>query len=229
MLCTDLTLVKYAERVRVAKPLSCRSWHCPNCRPGRQKALLAQGYSGHPNRFITLTSNPAQGGTVYERAKALAHAWRLIVKRLKRLHGNMGIAYLAVFEKTQRGEPHLHILYRGPWLPQSWLSAAMDELTSSPIVDVRYVEDSRKAVRYVAKYVGKDPERFIGCKRYWSSRNFAEKRPPPIPIDPLPEQRWILSPNPFHVLLARWFSEGFGAVPYGQNMAVGYPIRKARL
>ena len=223
MLCTDLALVKVSARVRVAKPLSCRSWHCPECRPGRHRQLLAQGFAGLPNRFITLTSNPAQPGGVAIRAQALAHAWRLIVKRLRRAHPRSELAYLAVFEKTQKGEPHLHILYRGPWIPQAWLSAAMDELTHSPIVDIRHVDDSQKAVRYVAKYVGKDPERFLGCKRYWSSRNWCESRPPPVPMDPLPSIPWTLTPVSYYQLLARWSTEGWTPVPFGDKMAVAYP------
>ncbi len=45
----------------------------------------------------------------------------------------------------------------------------------APIVDIRRVKDSATFVNYVTKYVGKDPHRFEGCKRYWSSQDYEQR------------------------------------------------------
>lgn len=134
----------------------------------------------------------------------LSRAWRVIVKRLHRLYPSTPIEYLAVVEGTKRGEPHLHILYRGPWVDQRRLSTWMLELTGAPIVDVRAVRGRREAARYVAKYIAKRPEQFGTAKRYWRSyhyNNDAEARPPtPIPADP----PWLIVHAPIERLILEY-------------------------
>ncbi|MEE8540002.1 MAG: hypothetical protein V3S54_09300 [Woeseiaceae bacterium] len=82
------------------------------------------------------------------------------------------LPFLAVFEKTKRGEPHLHILLRTVYLDQAWLSDQMKELIGAPIVDIRSLTSAAKIANYVTKYIAKDPHKFIGTKRYWSSRDY---------------------------------------------------------
>lgn len=145
---------------------------------------MAQAAAGNPNRFITLTINPSVGSNPEHRLRLLARAWRLIVKRLRRQHPQTDIAYLAVVEGTKRGEPHLHILYRGPYIAQRWLSEAMDGIAESPIVDIRRVRDPNQVVRYVAKYITKRPAQFGTSKRYWRTQNY-EPPEEPDPENPL--------------------------------------------
>jgi len=138
---------------------------------------MAQAASGQPNRFITLTCNPSVEVSPEDRLKVLARAWRLIVKRLRRQHPKRSIEYLAVVEATKRGEPHLHILFRGPFVPQATLSTWMNEIAESPIVDIRRIKNAREVVRYVAKYITKKPAQFGTSKRYWQSVNYQLDKP----------------------------------------------------
>lgn len=169
MLCTDYTLVKYEKTTIRAEPLKCKSWSCEYCQPLRRKRLIREASHGEPTTFITLTVNPAVLGSPDERAQALVSAWRHVRKAACARYGYKKIPFIAIFEKTKRGEPHLHILTRLKWLDQKWLSNMMKELIGAPIVDIRRVDKARNVARYVAKYIGKDPMPFDGCKRYWRS------------------------------------------------------------
>jgi hypothetical protein len=148
----------------------------------RKRRLMAQAASGVPTRFLTLTINPTVGANADERLQLLSHAWRTCVKRLRRQYGERNIEYLAIVEATKRGEPHLHILLRAPYIPQSLISSIMGELIDSPIVDIRRIKGSRQIIQYVAKYVTKSPHHFGTGKRYWSSYRWE------IPTDPNPDR-----------------------------------------
>jgi len=82
------------------------------------------------------------------------------------------IAWFGFMERTQAGEPHVHILLRAPFIPQDWISEQMERLISAPIVWIEAIEHVGKAVRYVTKYVGKAPAQFGRLKRYWQSLNW---------------------------------------------------------
>lgn len=172
VLCREWTLVKETGRITTAEPLKCRCWTCDYCQPIRLRQLKGMARAGAPDTFLTLTVNPETGHTPAERARDLAKAWRLIRKRAMRRYAYKAIPFLAVFEKTKRGEPHLHILMRVKWLDQRWVSGVMRDLIGAPIVDIRRVRSAKQAAAYVAKYVGKDPVTFAGCKRYWRSQDW---------------------------------------------------------
>jgi hypothetical protein len=76
MYCGEMSLVKSHETFNAAAVLRCRSWQCEHCRPQRAKELIGQAASGLPNRFITLTVNPAEYENQNERCEALIKAWR---------------------------------------------------------------------------------------------------------------------------------------------------------
>jgi hypothetical protein len=96
----------------------------------------------------------------------------MVVQQHRRHHGRDSLNYLCVFETTKAGTPHLHILTRGSYIAQRWLSSMMKKLADAPIVDVRRVRNKREAAAYVAKYISKAPQRFHGCKRYWRTQRW---------------------------------------------------------
>ncbi len=173
ILCREFTLVKSFEGGLYATPLCCRSWSCDYCRPERKARVAYMARLGHPDTFITLTTNPARGGTEATRAAELVIAWREFVSYAKKLYGYASIPYFAVFEATKAGQPHLHILCRVKWIDQATLSGWMRRRIGAPIVDIRRCTSDRAAARYVSKYVGKAPGKFGTCKRYWQTRNYA--------------------------------------------------------
>ncbi|MBA7664711.1 hypothetical protein ES703_72774 [subsurface metagenome] len=76
--------------------------------------------------------------------------------------------YIRVIEYTKSGFEHVHLIYRGRFLPQPVLSNLWLEIHQAPIVDIRSVKASRHHLRgaaaELAKYMAKE-----GCRRYsWS-------------------------------------------------------------
>lgn len=166
------TIVKQQHGKVKAMKVTCRSWNCDECRPRRKRQLIAEVKEGEPQRLITLTVNPNWFNSPDERASELVKAWRTIRRRFIKMRGKNACEFMAIFEKTKLGEPHLHIVQRGVFISQKWLSAQLQELIGAKIVDIRYVRSSKKVAEYVSKYVGKEPFQFGTLKRYWRSLKY---------------------------------------------------------
>jgi hypothetical protein len=128
--------------------------------------------AGEPTTFLTLTVNPTFGTSPEDRARHLVSAFRTMLKRASRKFTKQPLHYLAVFERTKKGEPHLHVLMRAPYIPQAWISETMAALINAPIVDIRKVHNRAVAAAYIAKYVSKGPQQFATLKRYWMTRGY---------------------------------------------------------
>jgi len=118
------------------------------------------------------------------------------------------LPFFAVFEATKKGQPHLHIVLRAPFMPQKWLSAQMLELLKSPILDVRAIDSTTRVAAYIAKYLGKDPHQFGTCKRYWHSKDWNVT---PEPEAPESSKRFLYSDRiraPWHDVLRRLQESG---------------------
>ncbi len=174
MYCSDFALVQQHDFRTVVKPLYCKRWSCPICAPRRGARLMREAAEGNPNRFVTLTVRAGDAAGRARRARALRSAWHAFVIVYRRRHGRASLEYLVVIERTQRGEPHLHILCRSGYISQRWLSAFMGHRIGAPVVDVRAVGSARQAARYVGKYVAKGLAVFPGCKRYWRSLRYLQ-------------------------------------------------------
>lgn len=172
MFCSNGTVARYdGEHLRVGV-LRCKRWTCDYCMPMRLRQLRTQAAEGEPNKLITLTVDPSRYSSADEAARALVHGWRMTRQRAAREGIASDIQYIAVFEQTKKGWPHLHILARAPYIPQWWLSDCMRAYAYSPIVDIRAIKSRRHASQYVAKYVSKGPGVFAGVKRYWRSLRY---------------------------------------------------------
>lgn len=206
--CTDLTLVKVESDQITITPLRCRCWSCDQCQPMRQAQLVTAGMAGHPNMFLTLTVRPAAGVSPERHARSLVKAWRTVRRRAMTKYRYDRLPFMAVFEATKKGLPHLHILARCKWLDQAWLSDQMRKLINAPIVDVRRVDNPDRSVRYVAKYVGKEPHHFGTTKRYWTSQDWLvpsddEEAPGPPWVD------WQVVREPFGLVVGFYMRHGW--------------------
>src|SRR5690625_2082223 len=173
MLCGEYTLETESCSAATATILKCKRWQCDECVHMRLSMLRKLAYVGKPTAFLTLTASEEWQRDPDRCARKLKHSWSMIVQAWKRAHPKADIQYLAVFEQTKRGRPHLHILLRGPYISQRWISAKMNKYMNSPIVHIEKVRDTGKAAAYIAKYISKAPVRFDGCKRYWRSLRYA--------------------------------------------------------
>jgi len=205
--CGGWSLVSNDLRGTHAITLWCRSWCCTDCAPYRVAGLKRLAMAGAPTTFITLTVNPHHGQNRQDRARQLSDAWKIVVKRARRKFTKAPLEYLAVFEETTKGEPHLHILCRAPFIPQRWLSDQMNELIEAPVVDIRKVGTAKNAARYVAKYVGKGPKAFEALKRYWCSQGWNLEEPLERRNVGDPHQSWVVWQEPLCVIrdiLSQW-------------------------
>jgi len=184
MFCSEFALVKYSEPTRLVIPLKCRCWTCDDCRPARKARLEAEARAGAPTLFITLTSRRREGWCPDRAARLLVTAWRTVRAEYLKKHGKDSLHFLAVFEAYDSGWPHLHIVARAKWVDQRWLSRRMGALIGSPIVDVREVGNLSKRAAYITKYIGKNPHRFAGVKRYWRSLKYLTPADDQEPADP---------------------------------------------
>lgn len=117
------------------------------------------------------------------------------------------LEHFTVFEATQFGWPHLHVLCRSKWMNQAWLSAQMNDLIGSPVVSVERVANKRSTAAYVAKYTGKAPHKFGTCKRYWQSKNWKiVARPENKSVDGVPGkwERQSMSLAKFAAMWTEW-------------------------
>ncbi len=209
MLCGEGTLINLGvNRIR-AQVLRCRSWTCEWCSYDRRRQLTAQAIDGNPNTFITLTVDPSRFQTPINRARELVIAWRQVVKRAKSHYRYQSIPYLCVFEATKKGEPHLHILARVPWIKQKWLSDQMLDLIGAPIVDIRRITNKRMVASYVAKYVGKAPHKFGTCKRYWQTKDYSQRQWEKQEDDGLWYPNWEIRSETLEELETKWKGWGY--------------------
>lgn len=211
-ICREWLLHRQSTEHAEAKLLECRSWNCDYCQPKRRRALMGLAASGEPNRFLTLTVNPAFSDSPESRLTALARAWRIVVKRLRRRYKGKAIDYLCVVEETKRGEPHLHILLHAPFIPQQLISEWMGELINAPIVDIRSIKSRKQVVAYIAKYISKKPAQFGDHKRYWSSRAYDQSGPQPSLDAPNEFGPWTVWTHGRRFLRIMWDFQGFNLI-----------------
>jgi len=209
--------------MKLVKPLKCRAWNCDFCAPERKAQLMALAASGSPQRFVTLTVNPAIGQDPEDRLRQLARAWRLVVKRLRRADPDHCVEYLAIVEQTKKGEPHLHILLRSSYIRQQFLSEVMNELIDSPIVDIRSIRNQGEVIRYVAKYVTKAPKQFGRGKRYWHSKGY-ELDPPRKPTaDELANAWFEVVERPVDLVLWDYACRGYTFSRADEETTIAHP------
>jgi hypothetical protein len=134
-------------------PIRCKCWTCPFCFAKNLKKIYAKILSNPPERFITLTCKRHGMETPIECYKRHRPAIRKLFHQARKLYGQC--EYVAFCEPHKNGFPHWHILQKGAYIPQHWLSKQWLKLTGSYIVDVRKCHSGKDGIRYAAKYVTK--------------------------------------------------------------------------
>jgi hypothetical protein len=116
-------------------------------------------------RFLSLTSSPE--------SPDLHGSFAAFVKRARREFGRF--EYVAVKEYTQSGLAHLHILFRGCFMPFEWVKANWSDIHKAKIVYLEKVYGKKREVAcYLAKYLGKESlSRYrFWCSSKWCFRGF---------------------------------------------------------
>lgn len=154
----------------------CHLWRCERCAPKKLKRLTKDAILGRPTAMLTLTVNPLRYDDKNQAARDLVVSFRRMREAIQKQKGIGAIPFLAVFEETKAGWPHLHILWRAPYVSQKWISQYMKRRTDAPIVDISRVKSRKHAAAYVSKYLSKAPRAWQGCKRWWRNSEYIVTR-----------------------------------------------------
>lgn len=210
------TLTAYSLTLgrRVYLQLRCKRWSCPHCGPRRIAHVTRRVVDAKPNKFVTLTvcndlfESPRDA---YDRTR------RHVTTLSRKIRSTVDEwEYLRVLEVTKRGYPHYHLVVRGGFVDQSWLSQEWDRLTGAYIVDIRKIKNMSHATSYVMKYLYKQKAiTWTNRRMSWSKGFFKEPREPP------PESLQLVEPERMGQWPASFFStykEGRGIERIGPDM-----------
>ena len=165
--------------IAVVVPLRCKSWYCERCRTPKAWRTIQQIVSGSPERFITLTCNPAKAGTKAKALSIMKKGFTKLIAEIKKEFKT--IEYAMFWETTKKGWPHIHVAQRGTYIPHSWLKATWSRLTGAYIVHITKVTSERGAAFYMAKYLTKDQSptlKLLGSSRIVQySKNYRRANP----------------------------------------------------
>lgn len=206
--CGEWSLVRASDDGLKAIPLRCRRWDCPDCGPRQKRRLLRCLESTRVDALLTLTCArnhyPDPRTAFVYLSRQIPH----LIKRLRRAYPLVSIEYFCVWEKTSAGWPHVHVLLRGPYIPQRLLARHWSQLARSPVVDIRAVRQDGDAARYLSKYLTKQPAVPPGYRRFRTSQSFWQgDRPTRPPRDPS-APAWSMRRDCLAYIVSTWTAAG---------------------
>jgi hypothetical protein len=102
---------------------------------------------------MTLTSSPEYTD--------IHRSFDRLRKRIRRLYGRF--EYCCIKEHTKEGLEHLHLVYRGKFIPQKWLSDTWNDIHGAKIVWIAQLY-TWKLAKHLGRYFIKE-----GVGRFWMS------------------------------------------------------------
>jgi hypothetical protein len=114
-------------------------------------------------RLLTLTSSKTSGDFQKD--------FRKLIMRLNRR--GLVTSYIRCPEFTKTGLRHEHILFRGDYIDQRYISFLWSKLHDAPVVDIRKVRGKGRLACYLAKYLTKSPSTRYAYSWGWVWRGFA--------------------------------------------------------
>jgi len=93
--------------------------------------------------------------------------------RMRLLRRSLLLDYIRCPEKTKSGLRHEHILFRGSYIHQAYLSHLWEEIHGAKVVDIRKAYSKRRVASYLANYVSKQSVSRYSYSWGWVWRGFA--------------------------------------------------------
>jgi len=116
---------------------------------------------GQKLRFLTLTT----AGKVPKTHAETTRDWAEFARRARREYGTF--EFFKVVEFTRSGLEHLHVLFRGSYIPQGWTSDEWESIHGAKITFIEEVKGTRANVaNYLVKYILKGEERYSWSKNW---------------------------------------------------------------
>lgn len=168
-ICGDWYFVKDGHCIM----MECNCWKCPFCRVEKVCKLrsniveMAERYN--LKWMITLTIDPKKGDNrgYNEYTKKV---WRKFTRRLRERCMELQYIWFLEYHKVKNPYPHLHILLNKE-ISQEWVQARWEKCGGGWNVDVRELNGTEHAAKYVCKYISKtsveSSMRLAGKGRVW--------------------------------------------------------------
>jgi len=156
-------LVRYTQNVPSARARG-RSWTSKQCRTYQRllSGILRAKNERKSLRIITLTSSVDKRASQHEMGKA----WQVLRKRISRKY-RVTLEYFRL--RTSEGNGVLHIIYKGCFIPQTWLKNAWNEIWGSPIVFIQALRGEKRLARYiVGRYMAGHSRPGLFVRQSWS-------------------------------------------------------------
>ncbi|MBA7580938.1 hypothetical protein ES708_22836 [subsurface metagenome] len=116
-------------------------------------------------RLITLTSRLVSDNEAFQRD------FRCL--RMRLLRRRLLVDYIRCPEFTKGGLRHEHILFRGSYIDQAYLSVEWQRIHRASVVDIRRVRGGRRLAGYMASYMMKAPAGRYCYSWGWVWKGFA--------------------------------------------------------
>lgn len=175
----------------------CQRWKCPKCRDRKAKRVLARALNGgivqqakkegfrdqYNFKLLTLTCP----GQEYRDKTNISQAYQDLqegyAKLVKALRKRGWFDYLRVVEAQRDGFPHFHVLLAGEGIRRKEILLEIVKLWNGlyglgfiKINALKHITSIEKAVKYVLKYLFKEPMKLEARKRlYAASKNALAK------------------------------------------------------
>ncbi|MBA7587499.1 hypothetical protein ES708_29529 [subsurface metagenome] len=94
--------------------------------------------------------------------------------RMRLLRRGLMLDYIRCRELTKNGRRHEHILFRGSYIDQIYLSHLWEGIHGAPVVWIQCIRGKRRLAGYLAKYASKGLEARIAYSWGWVWRGFAK-------------------------------------------------------
>ncbi len=162
-------IVLQNRRTRRYLGVFCGSYSCEKCAPIKRRQLIRRVAMGleteYPHsrglrpRFLTLTCADTDPAVAWAQLTARFQRLR---QRVERRYG-VKVEYAAFVEVTRRRIPHLHVVFRGPYVDYRVWSRLAAGAGFGPVVDIRAVR-SGELGGYVTKTLGGYVTKSIGAR-----------------------------------------------------------------
>lgn len=173
--------------------IRCGRWDCPICGKKKARKVYRRAMEGkimqdarkagfrdkYNHKLLTLTyggSQKREGKTPAEATREMTEAFSKLVKELRYLYGNF--EYIRVFENHKDGWPHLHVMLAGSAIAPRQVLGTITRLWryryQLGYVKLNWVDSPERALKYVLKYLFKNPEVPPRTRLFTNSREALE-------------------------------------------------------
>ena len=168
-------------------PMTCKKWSCKYCAPRLADKLHRRIHYAQPNKFITLTVDPAHIGNPIDAEERIRKTWPKFVAAIRKHRPDF--EYLRVLEYQKNGWPHLHLLARCHYIPHKLLANTWHSKVLNGFVSIKAVKNPDTIGQELTKYIRKsftlnavfhkNRKAYTTSKRFFQDPSDVQDHPPP--------------------------------------------------